>query len=156
VSTRQWTFQLLRLILINSYSPGRVVAFPLDGGAVLTGRNGRGKTTLLQLLPIFYGENPARIVGTETNRLDFNAFYLLRRASYISCDRCSALGKIGLESWLSRRSRNGFRQSVVGIALGFRRRGLGLRVRGLESCGFRWDLRGSVFPSRSCPGQATM
>lgn len=76
-------FQLLRLILIDSYSPGRVVEFPLDGGAVLTGRNGRGKTTLLQLLPIFYGENPARILGTETNRLDFNAFYLPRLTSYI-------------------------------------------------------------------------
>lgn len=76
-------FRLLRLILIDSYSPGRVVEFPLDGGAVLTGRNGRGKTTLLQLLPIFYGENPARIVGTEINRLDFNAFYLPRLTSYI-------------------------------------------------------------------------
>jgi hypothetical protein len=76
-------FQLVRLILIDSYSPGRVVEFPLDGGAVLTGRNGRGKTTLLQLLPIFYGENPTRIVGTETNRLDFNAFYLPRLTSYI-------------------------------------------------------------------------
>ena len=76
-------FRLLRLILIDSYSPGRVVEFPLEGGAVLTGRNGRGKTTLLQLVPIFYGENPARIVGTETNRLDFNGYYLPRLTSYI-------------------------------------------------------------------------
>ena len=73
----------VRLILIDSYSPGRVVEFPVDGGAVLTGRNGRGKTTLLQLVPIFYGENPARIVGTETNRLDFNGYYLPRLTSYI-------------------------------------------------------------------------
>ena len=76
-------YQLLRLILIDSYSPGRVVELPMQGGAVLTGRNGRGKTTLLQLVPIFYGENPTRIVGTETNRLDFNAFYLPRLTSYI-------------------------------------------------------------------------
>mgnify|MGYP001809651113 CR=1 FL=1 len=76
-------FRLLRLILIDSYSPGRVVEFPLNGGAVLTGRNGRGKTTLLQLVPIFYGENPARIVGTESNRLDFNGYYLPRLTSYI-------------------------------------------------------------------------
>ncbi|WP_200388656.1 ATP-binding protein [Thiocapsa imhoffii] len=76
-------YQLLRLILIDSYSPGRVVEFPLTGGAVLTGRNGRGKTTLLQLVPIFYGENPSRIVGTETNRLDFNGYYLPRLTSYI-------------------------------------------------------------------------
>ena len=76
-------YRLLRLILIDSYSPGRVVGLPMDGGTVLTGRNGRGKTTLLQLVPIFYGENPTRIVGTETNRLDFNAFYLPRLTSYI-------------------------------------------------------------------------
>jgi hypothetical protein len=76
-------FRLLRLILIDSYSPGRVVEFPVAGGAVLTGRNGRGKTTLLQLVPIFYGESPARIVGTETNRLDFNGYYLPRLTSYI-------------------------------------------------------------------------
>jgi len=76
-------YRLQRLILIDSYSPGRVVEFPLEGGAVLTGRNGRGKTTLLQLVPIFYGENPTRIVGTETNRLDFNGYYLPRLTSYI-------------------------------------------------------------------------
>ena len=76
-------FQLLRLILIDSYSPGRVVIFPLEGGAVLTGRNGRGKTSLLQLLPVFFGENPNRIVGTETNRLNFAGYYLPRLTSYI-------------------------------------------------------------------------
>ena len=76
-------FQLQRLILIDSFSPGRVVIFPLEGGAVLTGRNGRGKTSLLQLLPVFFGENPNRIVGTETNRLNFAGYYLPRLTSYI-------------------------------------------------------------------------
>lgn len=76
-------FQLQRLILIDSYSTGRVVVFPLAGGAVLTGRNGRGKTSLLQLLPVFFGENPNRIVGTETNRLNFVGYYLPRLTSYI-------------------------------------------------------------------------
>jgi hypothetical protein len=76
-------FQLQRLILIDSFSPARVVIFPLEGGAVLTGRNGRGKTSLLQLLPVFFGENPNRIVGTETNRLNFAGYYLPRLTSYI-------------------------------------------------------------------------
>ncbi len=76
-------FQLQRLILIDSFSPGRVVIFPLEGGVVLTGRNGRGKTSLLQLLPVFFGENPNRIVGTETNRLNFAGYYLPRLTSYI-------------------------------------------------------------------------
>ena len=38
-------YRLLRLILIDSYSPGRVVELPMEGGAVLTGRNGRGKNS---------------------------------------------------------------------------------------------------------------
>lgn len=46
-------FRLLRRVLIDSYSEGRGVEFPVEGGAVLTGRNGRGKTTLLQVVPIF-------------------------------------------------------------------------------------------------------
>ncbi|HUV71169.1 MAG TPA: ATP-binding protein [Terracidiphilus sp.] len=76
-------FELQRLILIDSYSPGRVVVFPLGGGVVLTGRNGSGKTSLLQLLPVFFGENPNRIAGTETNRLNFAGYYLPRLTSYI-------------------------------------------------------------------------
>jgi len=45
--------------------------------------HGRGKTSLLQLLPVFFGENPNRIVGTETNRLNFAGYYLPRLTSYI-------------------------------------------------------------------------
>jgi len=82
-SVTSMDFQLQRLILIDSFSPGRVVIFPLEGGAVLTGRNGRGKTSLLQLLPVFFGESPNRIVGTETNRLNFAGYYLPRLTSYI-------------------------------------------------------------------------
>ena len=43
-------FSLQRLILIDSFSPGRIVVFPVESGAVLTGRNGRGKTSDLQLI----------------------------------------------------------------------------------------------------------
>jgi len=58
-------FGLQRLILIDSFSPSRIVVFPVEGGAVLTGRNGRGKTSLLRLIPVSYGESPNRLVGTE-------------------------------------------------------------------------------------------
>ncbi|KAA6185291.1 ATP-binding protein [Thiohalocapsa marina] len=30
------------------------------------------------MIPVFYGENPTRIVGTETHRLDFKRYYLPR------------------------------------------------------------------------------
>ena len=71
-------FALLRLVLIDSLSPGRIVELPLAGGAVLTGRNGRGKTSLLQLLLLFYGESPNRIVTAEAGRDSFTGYYLPR------------------------------------------------------------------------------
>lgn len=76
-------FALLRLILIDAWSPGRIVELPLAGGTVLTGRNGRGKTSLLQLLPLFYGERPSAIASAEANRLGFVAYYLPRSTSYL-------------------------------------------------------------------------
>jgi hypothetical protein len=76
-------FKLDALILIDSYSEGRIVELPLDGGVVITGRNGRGKTTLLQLIPIFFGASPNEIVPSKANRLDFDAFYLPRQTSYV-------------------------------------------------------------------------
>ena len=77
-------FALLRLVLIDSLSPGRIVELPLDGGAVLTGRNGRGKTSLLQLLLLFYGESPNRIVTAEAGRDSFTGYYLPRTTSYLA------------------------------------------------------------------------
>lgn len=77
------SFQLLRLILIDSISSGRIVEMALDGGAVLTGRNGRGKTSLLQLLLLFYGESPNRIVTTEAGRKSFTGYYLPHTTSYL-------------------------------------------------------------------------
>ncbi len=77
-------YALLRLILIDSLSPGRIVELPVDGGAVLTGRNGRGKTSVLQLLLLFYGESPNRIVTAEAGRDTFVGYYLPRTTSYIA------------------------------------------------------------------------
>lgn len=76
-------FRLLRLILIDSLSAGKVVELPLEGGAVLTGRNGRGKTSMLQLLPLFYGESANRIVTKEGNKKSFIDYYLPNATSYI-------------------------------------------------------------------------
>ena len=77
-------FALLRLVLIDSLSAGRIVELPLAGGAVLTGRNGRGKTSLLQLLLLFYGESPNRIVTAEAGRESFTGYYLPRTTSYLA------------------------------------------------------------------------
>ncbi|RYG93704.1 MAG: ATP-binding protein [Alphaproteobacteria bacterium] len=76
-------YSLLRMILIDSLSSGRIVDMPVDEGAVLTGRNGAGKTSMLQLLPLFYGESPNRIVTAEAGRQSFIGYYLPRDTSYI-------------------------------------------------------------------------
>lgn len=76
-------FQLQRLVLIDSYSPDRIVELPLSAGTVLTGRNGSGKTSLLQLIPLFFGEAPSNIVRSEAGKLNFLGYYLPRITSYI-------------------------------------------------------------------------
>lgn len=49
--------ELLKVILIDSVVPGRIVEMPISGGTVLTGKNGSGKTSFLQLISFFYGGN---------------------------------------------------------------------------------------------------
>jgi DNA repair exonuclease SbcCD ATPase subunit len=73
-------FRLLRVISIDSYSPSGEVILRVNGGAILTGENGAGKTSLIRLIPVFFGELPRRIsVGTQS----FGDFYLARTTSYI-------------------------------------------------------------------------
>jgi hypothetical protein len=73
-------FRLLRMILLDSYSPGGEAIINLRDGAIMTGENGAGKTSLIRLVPIFFGENPGRVtVGTE----GFVDFYLGRTTSYV-------------------------------------------------------------------------
>lgn len=74
-------FRLERMVLIDSYAPGGEVIVDLANGAIVTGENGVGKTSLIRLVPIFFGENPSDIsVGTER----FSDFYLARSTSYIA------------------------------------------------------------------------
>lgn len=76
-------FSLVRLILVDSYTEGRITELPLQGGTAITGRNGRGKTSLLQLIPAFYGERPDRIVRPVSNKKNFARYYLPRSTSFV-------------------------------------------------------------------------
>lgn len=73
-------FRLLRLILLDSYSPGGEAIIDLSDGAILTGDNGAGKTSLLNLIPIFYGENPGQCTSGSSSFADF---YLPHSTSYV-------------------------------------------------------------------------
>ena len=73
-------FQLLRIVIIDSYCPGKKIELKLDGHVSINGRNGAGKTTLLRLIPIFFGELPQRVVFGSEN---FVEHYLPTTTSYI-------------------------------------------------------------------------
>ncbi|WP_028450790.1 ATP-binding protein [Chitinibacter tainanensis] len=76
-------YALLRVILIDSYTEGRITELPIEGGTALVSGNGRGKTSLLQLIPAFFGERPDRIVKPVSNQGNFAHYYLPRSTSFI-------------------------------------------------------------------------
>lgn len=59
---------LTRAILIDIAASGVETILNFEGGASLSGANGAGKSTLLRLIPIFYGEEPRRVIPTGGGR----------------------------------------------------------------------------------------
>ncbi len=72
--------QLLRIILIHSHLTG-IVEIQLDQHTNICGTNASGKTTLQRLVPVFYGEQPNKVV--PRTRKKFDEFYLPSSNSYI-------------------------------------------------------------------------
>lgn len=78
-------FGLIRMLCINSYKRGKVHELLLEKGHVLVlGRNGAGKTALVQLIPLFYGTQPSAIVGKSVVKSTLAEFLLGTRFSYIA------------------------------------------------------------------------
>ncbi|MCP5076621.1 MAG: ATP-binding protein, partial [Psychromonas sp.] len=59
----QQAYQLLRIIIIDSFWKKQVNELDLTGHTQLEGTNGAGKTSLMRLLPLFYGMRPSDIVS---------------------------------------------------------------------------------------------
>lgn len=72
--------QLHRIVLIHTHLPG-VVELQLDQHTNICGTNASGKTTLQRLVPVFYGEQPNRVV--PKTRKKFDEFYLPYSNSYL-------------------------------------------------------------------------
>ncbi|WP_333607549.1 ATP-binding protein [Arsukibacterium sp.] len=72
--------QLLRIVLLHTHLPG-VVELQLDQHTNICGTNASGKTTLQRLVPVFYGEQPNRVV--PKTRKKFDEFYLPFSNSYL-------------------------------------------------------------------------
>lgn len=76
-------FELTRMILLDSYKKGGKVEIRLDGHASLNGSNAAGKTTLLRLIPLFYGESPNKMVRGGGVKKSFIEHYLTNSTSYV-------------------------------------------------------------------------
>ena len=79
-------YGLTRLVLIDSYLPGRVYEVDLNGHTNILGGNAAGKTSLIKLIVLFYGESPFALGIKEipsSKQLGFTQRYLPRTGSYI-------------------------------------------------------------------------
>lgn len=52
------------------------VLIPCDGATYVGGENGSGKTSLIALLPVFYGQSSDKVVSRNANKLSFLDYYL--------------------------------------------------------------------------------
>ncbi len=86
-------YGLSRIILIDSYLPGRSYIIDLNGHTNVMGENGMGKTTLIKLAVLFYGESPTKL-GIKRNEAlshdGFAEYYLPRSGSYVIFEYLSA------------------------------------------------------------------
>lgn len=79
-------YGLTRLILIDSYLPGRIYEIKLDGHTNILGGNAAGKTSLIKLAVLFYGESPITLgikEDAQANHQGFVMRYLPRNGSYL-------------------------------------------------------------------------
>lgn len=75
---------LNKIVLFDSYIPSKLVRIPCDGNLSLSGDNGKGKTSLLTLIPIFLGLEPKKALGKlSADKVPFNKYYLPRNKSLI-------------------------------------------------------------------------
>lgn len=68
---------LINIYFYDSYLKNSLTKLEIFGGHTnLTGQNGAGKTSALNLIPIFYGARPDKLVDRSANKLSFTDYYL--------------------------------------------------------------------------------
>lgn len=75
--------KILRIIMIDSLCRGERAEIILDGNTSLTGTNGIGKSSILRLIPVFYGAAPGSVVKSDGNNKSFADWYLPNESSFI-------------------------------------------------------------------------
>jgi hypothetical protein len=69
-------YGLQRIIQIDNYASGLKQAIEIDGHAALTGENGAGKSSTLDLLLVFYGAEPRSVAAAGGGHKRFVDYYL--------------------------------------------------------------------------------
>src|SRR5574344_2108516 len=88
---------LSRIILVNSYidsSQNGLFEFNFNNHTQINGANGSGKTSLLKLIPFFYGLEPGRITSSSNVKKSFAGYYLPFADSAIIFEYFNHLGQL--------------------------------------------------------------
>lgn len=73
-----------RLVLVDSnLFKGAISEVPLDGNTLITGTNAAGKTSLIQLMPLFYGAE-TQTISNKRHGKSFFKHYLPNATSYVA------------------------------------------------------------------------
>lgn len=77
--------KLTKIVLIDSLVEGQYTELCTGNGMVITGINGKGKSSYLQLVPLFLGEEPSNITtqNVGNGRDTFYDYYFPNQTSYI-------------------------------------------------------------------------
>ena len=86
---------LTKVIAINSYQKNKMFSeYYFDSPTQITGGNGEGKTSLLRLIPFFYGATGTQIVRKSNVNKPFVEWYLPHSNSYIVFEYITARGQV--------------------------------------------------------------
>ncbi|WP_227430518.1 ATP-binding protein [Psychrobacter sp. I-STPA6b] len=85
---------LTAIILHDSYFRGKRTRIVCDGHTNNTGDNGAGKTSALNLIPIFYGQEPNKLITRAGNKSSFIEYYLPSNQSLIIFEYTRAQGSV--------------------------------------------------------------
>ncbi|MFS1428061.1 ATP-binding protein [Vibrio splendidus] len=83
---------LRKIVLINSYLSELVSEIDIANNTMITGGNGAGKTSMLKLIPAFFGLKTSKISKKSENADNFVQFYLPYKNSYIIFEYVTNLG----------------------------------------------------------------
>ncbi|ELY1985511.1 ATP-binding protein [Vibrio harveyi] len=86
---------LRKVIAINSYQKKKMFSeYDFDSPTQLTGDNGAGKTSLLRLIPFFYGATGTQIVRKSNVNKPFAEWYLPHNNSYLVFEYITSRGQV--------------------------------------------------------------